>query len=181
MTRWPPSFAGAGCQRSDHLARALVTKVRQYELGTVRAERVRRIDEDPSVPRRQASKCVLDIRPGDSEQDIVKARCLRGRGGRCTVAEFGGYVGKGVRAVPVAQHHLMASLQGFSRESERDGARTDRSEPHDAAPRSLEKLKRTTPFRPGRPTCATASPIRDGGSLAATSNSDWGSSASRCA
>src|SRR6266403_6414396 len=79
-------------QRSDHLARALVTKVRQYEFGAVLAERVRRIDEGPSVPRRQASKCVLDIRPGDSEQDIVKARCLRGRGGRCTVAEFGGYV-----------------------------------------------------------------------------------------
>src|SRR5882672_6291790 len=72
-------------QRGYDLARALVTKVGQYELGTVRAERVRRIDEDPSVPRRQASKCVLDIRPGDSEQDIVKARCLRGRGGRRTV------------------------------------------------------------------------------------------------
>src|SRR5216684_7543335 len=37
--------SGAGCQRSDHLARALVTKVRQYEFGAVRAERVRRIDE----------------------------------------------------------------------------------------------------------------------------------------
>src|SRR5258707_788578 len=75
---------------------------------------------------------------------------------------LGDDVGKGVRATPVAQHHLMAGPQGFSREPKRDRARTDRSEPHDAAPRSLEKLKRTTPFRPGRPTCATASPIRDG-------------------
>src|SRR6267154_2578746 len=56
---------GAGCQRSDHLARALVSKVSQYEIRGVRAERVRRVDEHPSVPRGQASKCVFDIRPGD--------------------------------------------------------------------------------------------------------------------
>jgi len=131
--------SGAGRQCGDHLARAPVAKVCQHEFGTVRAERVRRIDEDPSIPRRQASKCVLDIRPGDGKQDIVKARCFRDRDGRCTVAEFGDYVGKGVRAVPVAQCHLMTSPQGFSREPKRDRARADRSEPHDAAPCALEK------------------------------------------
>src|SRR5229473_1956814 len=61
--------SGAGRQRSDHLARALVTEVRQYEFGAVRTERVSSIDEDPSVPRRQASKCALDIRPGDGKQN----------------------------------------------------------------------------------------------------------------
>ena len=49
------------------------------------------------------------------------------------------------RALPVAQHDLMASPQGLSRKSKRHRAGTDRSEPHDAAPFAPVKSKRTTP------------------------------------
>jgi hypothetical protein len=88
---------------------------------------------------------------------------LLDRGGRRAAPELRNLARKGVRTMSVAQHDLMTNPQGFPRKPKRDRTSADRSELHDAACRSLERSRRTMPIRPGRPTCATASVIRDGG------------------
>jgi hypothetical protein len=86
-----------------------------------------------SIPRWQAAQRVLDIRPGNGEQDIVKACGRRDRGRRRAVPKLGNLAGKRFWTSSAAQHHFMASRQGFPRERKRDRAGADRSELHDAA------------------------------------------------
>src|SRR5439155_4603119 len=71
---------------------------------------------------------------------------------------------------PAAQDHVMAPGQRLWPECERDSAGADRSK-FPAPLLSFEKSMRTTPARPSRPTCASASAIRDGTERSATSNS----------
>src|SRR5438132_1075210 len=92
-------------------------------------------------------------------------------GGRgCTATKLGDFVDECIWTTPAAQDHFMAPGQRLSPECERDSAGANRSKFH-APLLSFEKSMRATPTRPARPTCASASAIRDGTERSATSNS----------
>ena len=100
-------------------------------------------DEYSAVPCWQAAQRVLDIWPGNGEQDIVEA-CgrLDGACGRA-LPEPGNLAGKRLRTSSATQHHFMAGRQCFPCERKRDCAGADRSELHHTRSCSVEKSRRT--------------------------------------
>ena len=63
-----------------------------------------------------STRCVLDIRPGSGEQDIVEARRHLDGGRGCAAPKLGNLAAKRVWTSPAAQHHFMASGEGFPRD-----------------------------------------------------------------
>src|SRR2546426_3828166 len=162
--------AGTWRQGRHDLARALAAEVGEDELRTRLDEGIRRIDEHPAVPGGEALQRRLDVSPGHGQQHVVEARGFLDRGRGRTTTQLGDRVDECSWTTPAAQDHFMAPGQRLSPECERDSAGADRSKFH-APLLSFEKSMRTTPARPARPTCASASAIRDGTERSATSNS----------
>src|SRR5438445_11755666 len=162
--------AGTWRQGRHDLAGALAAEIGEDEPWTRLEEGVRRIDEHPAVPGRQALQCGLDISPRYGEQHVVEARRFLDRGRGRTTTKPGDLVDECIWTTPAAQDHFMAPGQRLSSECERDSAGADRSK-FPAPLLSFEKSMRMTPARPARPTCASASAIRDGTNRSATSNS----------
>src|SRR6266850_2516866 len=162
--------AGTWRQGRHDLARALAAEVGEDELRTRLDEGIRRIDEHPAVPGGEALQRRLDVSPGHGQQHVVEARGFLDRGRGRTTTQLGDRFDECSWTTPAAQDHLMAPGQRLSPECERDSAGADRSKFH-APLLSFEKSMRTTPARPARPTCASASAIRDGTERSATSNS----------
>jgi hypothetical protein len=94
-------------QASPYLAGSLVAQVGQHEIRAVFAERIRRVDEYPAVPRRQAPQrprhSARERRAGHSEACGLLDRC-RER----TVPKFGNLAGKRFWATSAAQDDFMA-------------------------------------------------------------------------
>ena len=95
-------------------------------------------DKDSPIPRWQAAERDPDIRPGNSEQNIIEACCRFDRGCGCTLPERGDLSGKSVWTALAAQRHFVASRERVPCERQRDRAGADCSELHDAAPKLCE-------------------------------------------
>ncbi|MDB5399588.1 MAG: hypothetical protein JWQ55_1606 [Rhodopila sp.] len=122
---------GARRQAGYHFARPLAAQVGQHEFGAVLGERIRCVDEYSAVPRRQALQRVLNIRPGNGEQDIVEACGLLDRGRGRSVRKLSNLAGERFWTTSAAQDHFMASRQGLPCERKRYRACADGSELHD--------------------------------------------------
>src|ERR1700747_1431613 len=100
--------AGAWRQGSHYLAGALAAEIGEDELRTRLDEGIRRIDEHPAVPVRQALQHRLDVWPRRREQHVVEARgFLDGGRGRITT-KLGDFVGECLWTTPAAQNYFMA-------------------------------------------------------------------------
>ena len=100
------------CQRSDNLARAFVTEISQYEFGAVRTNgfvaSMRTRPFHGGRPRRAPST----FGQGTANRTYSRLAASAIVAADAPFPSSGNCAGKEVRALPVAQHDLMASPQG---------------------------------------------------------------------